>query len=600
MAAPAPSLPPANLPGSTDDLRVAGPLRHVQTARFDEPLPLELGGSLPGVEVAYETWGKLNAARDNAVLVCHAISGDSHAACHPDDPDDDPGWWDELIGPGTDNAIDTDRLFVVCSNVLGGCRGTTGPGTTDPKTGRPYGADFPAITVGDMVNTQRRLMHHLGITRWRAVVGGSLGGHQAMTWATGYPDAMRTCVAVGTSPRLTSQALAFDVVARNAIQTDPSFAGGQYYGQPQQPDTGLAIARMLGHITYLSPAAMDAKFERDRHQPRDLNTSFEKRFSVGSYLAHQGQKFVDRFDANSYVAISLAMDRFDLGHDHATLMKTFADTSCDWLVVSFSTDWLFTPAQSRQLVNALTQSGKRVSYTEVTSNAGHDGFLLAEEIGKYGPLVAAKLGDIDASAPPLRDHDRHLLDFIPAGASVLDLGCGSGRLLAELRDRGHQTLMGVEVAQDKLIAAVRRGLDVIDVDLNAGLPAFSDRQFDVVVLSATLQIIENVAGLLDEMTRVGQRVVVSFSNFAFRDFRKMFAEQGRSPKAEAGGGSYGYEWHDTPNRRFPSIADFEDFCTQRGLAIHRASYLDTTTGAVVEADDDPNLNADLAIVEVSR
>ncbi len=583
---------------STDDRRVAGPLRHVQTAELSEPMPLELGGALPSLTVAYETWGTLDADKSNAVLVCHAISGDSHAAAHPDDPDDDPGWWDGLIGPG--KALDTDKLFVVCTNVLGGCRGTTGPGTTNPDTGQPYGADFPAITLADMVEAQRRLLEHLGIKKLRGVVGGSLGGHQALTWATRHPDAVQTCVAIATSPRLTSQALAFDVVARNAIQTDPHFAGGQYYGQPHQPDTGLAIARMLGHITYLSPAAMDAKFERDRNDPRDVKTGFEKRFSVGSYLAHQGQKFVDRFDANSYVAISLAMDRFDLGADPAALRRTLAPSRCDWLLVSFSTDWLFTPAQSRQIVDALTRLGRAVSYTEITSAAGHDGFLLDDEIARYGPLVAAKLGDTDPAAPALRDHDRHLLDFIPAGASVLDLGCGSGRVLAELRGRGHDTLVGVEVAQDKLIAAVRRGLDVIDLDLNAGLPAFGDDQFDVVLLSATLQIIENIGELIDEMTRVGRRAVVSFSNFAYRDFRKMFNEQGRSPKADVAGGNYGYEWHDTPNRRFPSIADFADFCRGRGLTIHRCVYLDTTAGITIDADDDPNLNADTAIVEISR
>ncbi|MEM1099240.1 MAG: homoserine O-acetyltransferase, partial [Planctomycetota bacterium] len=569
---------------SSDDVRVAGPLRHLRSASFPEPLALELGGELPNVEVAYETWGRLNADASNAVLVCHAISGDSHAARHKEG--DDPGWWDVLIGPG--RPIDTDKFFVVCSNVLGGCRGTTGPGSIDPQTGKPYGADFPGITVGDMVAAQRRLMNHLGVTRWRAVVGVSLGGHQAMVWATRHPACVETCIAVATSPRLTSQALAFDVVARNAIQSDPHYAEGQYYGRPEQPDVGLAIARMLGHITYLSTEAMDAKFDPDRHQPRAVATAFEKRFSVGSYLAHQGQKFTERFDANSYVAISLALDRFDLGSTPEALREAFVSSTCDWLVVSFSSDWLFTPTQSRQIVDALTHLGRAVSYTEVTTNAGHDGFLLPAEIAQYGPLVAAKLGDTNDAPPILDEHDEHLLAFIPAGASVLDLGCGSGRLLAELSRRGHEHLVGVEVAQPKLIEAVRRGLNVIDLDLNVGLPAFSDRQFDVALLSATLQIIENVAGLIDEMTRVAGCAVVSFSNFAFREFRREFAEDGRSPKADAGGGAYGHAWHDTPNRRFPSILDFREFCEQRGLTIRRAAYYDTTAGVTLTDADDPN------------
>ncbi|MEM7577778.1 MAG: homoserine O-acetyltransferase [Planctomycetota bacterium] len=591
-----PSDSPKPVPDSSDDVRVAGPLRHVQQATFPEPLPLALGGILPGVDVAYETWGTLNEHASNAVLVCHAISGDSHAARH--DAQDDPGWWDLLVGPG--KAIDTAKLFVVCSNVLGGCRGTTGPGSIDPQTGEPYGAAFPAITVDDMVAAQHRLMEHLGVTQWRAVVGGSLGGHQAMVWATRHADCVDTCIAVATSPRLTSQALAFDVVARNAIQSDPHFANGQYYGKPDQPDTGLAIARMLGHITYLSTEAMDAKFDPDRHQPRDIATAFEKDFSVGSYLAHQGQKFTQRFDANSYVAISLALDRFDLGSTPEDLRDTFSPSTCDWLVVSFSSDWLFTPAQSRQMVDALTHLGRAVTYTEVTTNAGHDGFLLPDEIAQYGPLVAAKLGDTDDAPPTLDEHDEHLLAFISPGASVLDLGCGSGRLLAELRRRGHDTLVGVEVAQPKLIQAVRRGLDVIDLDLNVGLPAFSDRQFDVAVLSATLQIIENVAGVIDEMTRVADRAVVSFSNFAFREFRREFAVDGRSPKANAGGGAYGHAWHDTPNRRFPSILDFREFCEERGVRIVRAAYYDTTAGTTLTDADDPNRHADLAIFEIAR
>ena len=246
---------------SSDDRRSGDRLKHLQKAVFAEALPLALGGELPGVACGYETWGTLNAEASNAVMVCHAISGDSHAARHDGaSGGDDPGWWDELIGPGADYAIDTERIFVVCSNVLGGCRGTTGPGTSNAETGEPYGADFPPITVADMVAVQTRLADHLGVTKWRAVVGGSLGGHQALTWATLHPERVQTCIAIATSPRLTSQALAFDVIARTAIQTDPHFHGGQYYGQPTQPDTGLAIARMLGHITYLSSEAMDAKF----------------------------------------------------------------------------------------------------------------------------------------------------------------------------------------------------------------------------------------------------------------------------------------------------------------------------------------------------
>ena len=609
-----------DLPASTDDLRSGGALRHVRTLALDGPLALTLGGELRGVGVAYETWGTLDAEASNAVLVCHAISGDSHAARHG--ADDLPGWWDGLIGPGGGYGIDTERLFVVCSNVLGGCRGTTGPGSVDPATGERYGATFPPITVTDMVEVQRRLADYLGIARWRAVVGGSLGGHQALTWATRHPERVQTCVAVATSPRLTSQALAFDVIARNAIQSDPHFHDGRYYDKPTHPDTGLAIARMLGHITYLSAGAMDTKFDPDRHDPRDIATAFEKRFSVGSYLAHQGQKFTERFDANSYVTISMAMDLFDLGRSREGLMAAFRAEGSgtgdqgsgpeptvsvpipdprspvpDFLFVSFSSDWLFTPRQSRDIVNALTALDRPVTYAEITSDAGHDGFLLPDEIAQYGPLVAAKLGAADASEPLLRAADRRVVELIPAGASVLDLGCGSGRLLAALQRRGHTRLVGVEVAQDRIIAAARRGLNVIDYDLNRGLPAFTDRQFDVVVLSATLQAVENIDTLFDEMLRVGRRVIVSFANFAYRALREDYVERGRSPRAP---GEYDHAWYDTPNRRFPSIADVRDLVGLKGATVHGAVYLDTTRDRVIAADGDPNLNADTAVLVLSR
>ncbi|MEM6392640.1 MAG: homoserine O-acetyltransferase [Planctomycetota bacterium] len=582
-----------HLSPSSDDRRTGAQLDRLRKVTFDEPLPLALSGVLPSVECAFEAWGSLNADKSNAVLICHAISGDSHVTRHHED--DLPGWWEDLVGPG--KAIDTDRFFVICPNVLGGCRGTTGPGSTNPDTGKPYGTAFPDITIADMVEVQRRLLDHLGIDTLHAVVGGSLGGHQALTWATRFPDRVKTCVAVATSPRLTSQALAFDVIARNAIQRDPDFHDGQYYDQPTKPDTGLAIARMLGHITYLSSEAMDAKFDPDRHSPREIATAFEKRFSVGSYLAHQGQKFTERFDANSYVTISTAMDLFDLGRDHDQRVETFAATTCDFLVVSFSSDWLFPPNQSRDLVNALTAQDKPVTYTEITSDAGHDAFLLPHEISLYAPLVAARLGQTDPTPPRLRSDDELVLELIPEGSSVLDLGCGSGRLLAALRDRGHDHLVGVEVAQDRLIQAVGRGLNVIDYDLNRGLPAFTDRQFDVVVLSATLQAIEDIETLFDEMLRVGRRVILGFPNFAHKALRNAYFEGGRSPRAP---GAYDHAWYNTPNRRFPSIADVEDLCRDKAVTIHEAVYLDAASGQRISPDDQPNLNADTAVLVLSR
>ncbi|MEZ4287370.1 MAG: homoserine O-acetyltransferase [Polyangiales bacterium] len=324
---------------STDSVRTARPLSHVQFADFPVPFALERGGLLPSLTVAYETYGELNEARDNAVLICHALTGDSHVAAH--NADDDAGWWDALVGPN--KGIDTNKHFVICCNVLGGCRGTTGPSTIDLATGKPYGNDFPLVTVHDMVNAQKRVIDLLKIQKLRAVVGGSFGGHQALSWATRYPDYVQTAVVIASSSRLSSQALAFDVVGRNAIQTDPYYAEGQYYDNAQHPETGLALARMLGHITYLSSASMAKKFDMDRHEPRQLQTEFEKRFSVGSYLAYQGSQFVRRFDANSYVAITLAMDLVDFGATREELAEALSAAQCDWLVVSLSSDWPFHP-----------------------------------------------------------------------------------------------------------------------------------------------------------------------------------------------------------------------------------------------------------------
>jgi len=597
---------------SSDSVRHAKPLRYLETVTFDGPCRLEMGGVLPAVTVAYETYGQPSAARDNAVLICHAISGDSHVARHNDA--DDPGWWDILVGPG--QPINTDRFFVICPNLLGGCRGTTGPGSVNPATGKPYGRDFPTITVGDMVEVQRRLLDHLGIRKLLAVVGGSLGGHQALTWATRYPDRVQGVVPVASSPRLTTQALAFDVVGRNAIRRDPRYHGGQYYGKGPGPEVGLAIARMIGHITYLSREAMRKKFDADRLKPRDVAVEFEKTFSVGSYLGHQGTRFVERFDANSYLVLSMAMDLFDLGATPAALTDALQPARCRWLILSFSSDWLFPPDQSRDLVDALLASNAPVSYCNVRSTCGHDAFLLPDDLASYGEMIrgfldnlvqgnpvepAGESNDYTHSHDPTSifhqqrlDYDR-IVELVPPGASVLDLGCGSGGLLARLKHENHRRLVGVELDEQKLVACVRRGLDVVQADLNTGLPALPDHEFDCVVLSQTLQAVRDVEGVLAEMLRVGRTGIVSFPNFAYHKLRRVLAEEGRAPKSA---GLLRYEWYDSPNIRFLSLADFEEYCGRKGIRVHRRIALDTEAGAEVFVD--PNLNADLAIFVISR
>ena len=594
---------------STDSVRTARPLKYARELTLAEPLDLELGGQIDNVTIAYETYGELNERRDNAVLICHALSGDSHVARHNES--DDPGWWDLAVGPG--KAIDTDRYFVVCSNVLGGCRGTTGPNTLNPNTGKPYGADFPSITMGDIVGVQRRLIDYLGIGELRAVVGGSMGGHQVLTWATRYPERVASAIAIATSARLTVQALAFDVIGRNAILRDPDFEDGDYYDRAG-PAVGLALARMLGHITYLSTESMNSKFEANRLEPHDVPTEFEKRFSIGSYLAYQGARFVERFDANTYIRLSMAMDLFDLGATHRQRKEAFARSRCRWLVVSFTSDWLFPPEQSQEIVNALVSLDRSVTYMNIASPCGHDAFLLEEDLDTYGELLQSFLANIDGEpAVPFDEDDDvyacdatsifhpHRIDYdriverIPAGSSVLDLGCGRGGLLSRLRRKGCGPLVGVEFNEKALLECVRRGLDVIHADVNDGLAAFDDKQFDYVVLSQTLQAVENVEGLVGDMLRVGRNCIVSFPNFGYHKLRRMLAEDGRAPEAP---GLLRFKWYNSPNIRFFTIRDFEEFCEPKGIRILERVALDTERSC--EVTDDVNRLADTAIFVISR
>jgi homoserine O-acetyltransferase len=408
--------------------------------------------------------------------------------------------------------------------------------------------------------------------------------------------------------------MAFDVVARNAIMSDPAFRDGQYYDGGPTPDTGLAIARMLGHITYLSPESMRQKFGQDRNSPRQIETVFEKDFSVGTYLAYQGEKFVERFDANSYVTLSRSMDLFDLGEDPRRLADALRHSRCRWLVVSFTSDWLFPAWQSEQIVTALIASDKPVSYCNIASDCGHDAFLLPDEVDRYGRLVrhflahlsgngkaAAAAADTPVRQDPLSifhtgrlDHDR-VLKLIPPQASVLDLGCGDGTLLAALKRASHFPVVGVELDERAVISCVAKGVDCIHDDLNKGLKRFSDRQFDVVVLSWTLQAVLDVEGLLDDMLRVGRQCIVTFPNFGYHKLRTMLAERGRAPEGDR---VFPHKWYNTPNLRFFTVLDFEELCSEKGVHIHKRLGLDLQRGC--EVTDDVNRNADMAIFVISR
>jgi len=398
---------PSATPAEPGEVGLVEPRDHVSAESF----PCDDGQVLPGFTLRYETYGRLNAARDNGILICHALSGDHHCAGIHALTDKKPGWWNNLIGPG--KAVDTNKYFVLCANVLGGCQGSSGPASVNPATGRAYGISFPAVTIRDMVRAQRRWLDSLGLTSLYAVIGGSMGGMQALQWGIEYPGYTRRVLAMATTARESAQAIAFNEVGRQAILQDPDWHGGDY---PKNggPRVGLAIARMMAHITYLSDASMDRKFGRrevsarpnaplPQRQPEaeitdtadgsaaaGSRTAFDVQFEVESYLRYQGQSFINRFDANSYLYITRAIDRFDLASSYGSLEAAFGALTADVLVVGFTSDWLFPPEQNRSIAIALQRAGKRGGYAELATDLGHDSFLL--ESPQIYDLVRAFIG----------------------------------------------------------------------------------------------------------------------------------------------------------------------------------------------------------------
>lgn len=342
-------------------------------ATWTEPLPLDCGETLAPLTLAYETYGQLNSRRDNAILLLHALSGDAHAAGRHSHNDPKPGWWDPMVGPG--RPFDTNRYFVICSNVIGGCQGSTGPGSTNPATGQPYGAAFPVLTIADMVRAQTRLLDYLGIDQLLAVAGGSMGGFQALEWATAHADRVRGALVLASTPRSSPQTIAWNTIGRRAIMSDPNWRDGAYYSHTP-PTNGLAVARMIGHVTYLSETSFENKFSRRFQRRNGPHFQLDQEFAVESYLQHQGDSFNARFDANSYLYITKAMDYWDLPGQYGSLEQAFAH-SCDaFLLLSFDSDWLYPTAESEAMATALQRVGRRVDHVELHSTAGHDAFLI--------------------------------------------------------------------------------------------------------------------------------------------------------------------------------------------------------------------------------
>lgn len=344
---------------------------------YTKPFTFKSGQTLPGFTIRYETYGQLSATRDNVILICHALSGDHHCAGLHTLEDRKPGWWNNLIGPG--KAVDTSRFFVVCTNVLGGCQGSTGPSSTNPATDRPYGLAFPFVTILDMVRAQKLLLDHLGVSELHAVIGGSMGGMLALQFSIEFPAYVRRVIAMATTAREGAQAIAFNEVGRQAIMQDPDWNQGDY-AKGGGPRVGLAIARMMAHITYVSDASMDRKFGRRKKNAANGEAyTFDVQFEVESYLRHQGQSFINRFDANTYLYITRALDHFDLPQAYGSLEAAFAPVQAETLVVGFTSDWLFPPEQNRAIALALLRAGKRASYAELATDLGHDSFLLESE-----------------------------------------------------------------------------------------------------------------------------------------------------------------------------------------------------------------------------
>ena len=354
----------------TDSVGIVKP----QKAVFDSPLQLDCGKELKKIELVYETYGSLNERKDNAVLICHALSGDHHAAGYNSPDEKKPGWWDVCIGPG--KPFDTNKFFIVCPNNIGGCKGSSGPNTVNPETGKLYGPSFPIVTVEDWVNTQNLLGDSLGIKKWACIIGGSLGGMQALQWTISFPEKVQNIISVAAASKLSAQNIAFNEVARQSIINDPDFRDGYYYEHGVIPKIGLSMARMLGHITYLSDDSMRQKFGRDLKEGK-LNFSYDVDFQVESYLRYQGKSFVDKFDANTYLLMTKVLDYYDpasrFGGD---LSKAFEKSISNYLIVSFTSDWRFSPERSQEIVEALVGAKKNVSYSEIEANNGHDAFLM--------------------------------------------------------------------------------------------------------------------------------------------------------------------------------------------------------------------------------
>ena len=549
---------------------------------LDAPMPLDNGAFLGPFTLAYETYGALNADKSNAILVTHALTGDQYVASeHP--MTGRPGWWLTMVGPG--KPIDTDRYFVISANVIGGCMGSAGPREINPETGTAWGLDFPVITINDMVRAQTLLIDALGIEQLFAVIGGSMGGMQALAWASAYPERVFAAIPIATAARHSSQNIAFHEVGRQAIMADPEWAAGAYHAVGRNPARGLAVARMAAHITYLSEAALHRKFGRNLQDRSAFTYGFDADFQVESYLRHQGSTFVDRFDANSYLYITRAMDYFDLAAEHGGQLTTaFQNSPVRFLLVSFTSDWLFPTPESRAIVRALTTASASVSFVEIETDKGHDAFLLDEPellriiegfldgcaeqrgLAKRSPTVAH---DKKSPRRGIREDLKLIADMIAPSTTALDVGSGDGTLLEYLVHEKAVDGRGLELDPDGVHLSLAHGLAVIQGDANTDLADYADGAFDYVILSKTLQAMRDPRAVLEHLARIGRHAIVSFENYGHWRTRLGLMLRGRSPIDP----ERPYRWWESPNIHPCTIADFLDLTETLGIEIEATVVL---------------------------